>query len=331
MHTDLRRLVDADDWFATIALPAPSRTDDAARRLEVAWSNARRSLSDRWVDARLEELDAIVADVRHDRGEAIVVIAPLDGPVLVEALDEPVHHLSVAEGALPRLATVIEARRRAIPHVVVETDRTGADITAFDGAELVDHDQIEGDTEHIHRGRFGGWSHRRYQQRAENTWERNAREVADAVTQMAERVGARLVAVAGEVRAQHLVLDDLPDRVAERVVRIDAGDDDGIAAEVVRQLSTIVAAEATSLARSLREAGAHGLATTDRDEVLDALASGRVDVLAVHDDGGDGPVDADGTRLVDTAIAGALRTDARVVVIPDVAVLDGPVAAMLRW
>lgn len=331
MNEDLRALIESGEWFATIALPSPSRSADAAHRFEVEWSNARRSLSERWLSGPVERLDAVVGAVGHGDAEAVVIAAALDGDVLVETLAEPIRHRLAAEGPLPRLATIIEARQRTIAHVVVEADRAGADIIAFDGGSVIERDQVEGDTEHIHRGRFGGWSHRRYQQRAENTWERNARDVAETVAEMAMRVDAQLVAVAGDVRAQSLVIDDLPADVAPRVVALDAGDPAGIADEVVRELSTIVATEATELSRSLRAGCADGRATTDGDEVLRALTEGRVEVLAVHDDGSDGPTVDGGPRLVDAAIAGALRTDARIVVLPDVAVLDGPVAARFRW
>lgn len=36
-------------------------------------------------------------------------------------------------------------------------------------------------------------------------------------------------------------------------------------------------------------------------------------------------------RLVDAAIAAALGTDATIVVVPRLAVLDGPIAALLHW
>lgn len=331
MNEDLRALIDTGDWFATIAMPSPSRSEDAAHRFAIEWSNARRSLSERWLAGPVEQLDAVMRDVVHGGGEAVVIVAAIGGVTLVETLEEPIRHPLVAEGPLPRLATIIEARQRTIPHVVVEADRAGASITAFDGGTVIERDQVEGDTEHIHRGQFGGWSQRRFQQRAENTWERNAHDVAEVVAEMVKRVDAQLVAVAGDVRAQSLVIDDLPAGIAPRVVALGAGDDAGIAAEVVRELSTIVAAEATELSRSLRAGCANGLATTDAGAVMRALEEGRVEVLAVHDDGSDGPITDDGARLVDAAIAGALRTDARIVVIPGVAVLDGPVGARLRW
>ncbi len=34
-------------------------------------------------------------------------------------------------------------------------------------------EQVEGETEYIRRGAPGGWSQKRFQQRAENTWEHN--------------------------------------------------------------------------------------------------------------------------------------------------------------
>jgi len=69
--------------------------------------------------------------------------------------------------------------------------------------------------------------------------------------------------------------------------------------------------------------------------VIGALREGRVATLLVHDDGSDGP-DAepawrDGARLVDRAIGAALTTDAEILVVPNLAMLDGPLAAVLRW
>ena len=47
----------------------------------------------------------------------------------------------------------------------------------------------------------GGWSQRRYQQRQVNTWEENAREVADEVARLAKGIDARLLAIGGDVYA----------------------------------------------------------------------------------------------------------------------------------
>lgn len=336
-HEDLRALVGAADWFFTVALPAPSDQPDSAHRFALEWTNARRQLPD-WEEGDLAVADEFIAGVGHDGGAALILAHGRGGPSVVELLDEPIRQPMVHEGPLPRLAPLIEARARVIPHVVVETDRAGASLTAFDGGTVLGTEAVDGDTEHIHRGHPGGWSQRRFQQRAENTWERNAHDVADAVAGLARKVDARLIAVSGDVRAQTFVLDALPADMSDRAVKIEAGSPAGIAEEVVRLLSDQVAVHVVALADELRTGLANGQATTNPEATMGALVEGRVDTLLVHDDGTPEPVLVGdqagfpaGARVVDAAIAAALRTDAAIVVVPRLAVLDGPVAALLRW
>ena len=62
--------------------------------------------------------------------------------------------------------------------------------------------------------------------------------------------------------------------------------------------------------------------------------------LLVHDDGADDPVLSGtepgasgraGARVVDAAISDALSTDADVLVVPSLAFMHGPLAAIMRW
>ncbi|MGE0879564.1 MAG: Vms1/Ankzf1 family peptidyl-tRNA hydrolase [Acidimicrobiia bacterium] len=334
-HRDLKEFDKQSDWYATIVIPTPSNLDHAQDRFQLEWHHARAQLSDRWGPDEIAELDAVVSGLRHSIGAALVIVHAQGGATLIEPLDEPVAAPTVYEGPLPRWATVIEARQRVIPHVVVEADRAGADIVAFDGGTVLATEIVEGDTEYIHRGHPGGWSQRRYQQRAENTWEDNARDVAAVAAELAGKVGAELVAVAGDVRAQGFVLDHLPTAVRAITVKIDAGSPEGIADELVRRLSTITAERITAAAEQVRARLEQGLATVDADAVMSALREGRVETLLVHDaNEPPGPPD-DATpgrgRLVDQAIVAALATDAEILVVPSLAMMNGPVAATLRW
>jgi predicted alpha/beta hydrolase family esterase len=339
---DLAPLAEHEGSFFTALLPAPSRQADAAHRFEIAWKNARRELLDpesaHWDEDDLRWVDELVSTIPHHAGEAFVVVHADGGPTHVEVLDEPVHDTAVTVGAFPRLAPLIESRQRVVSHLVVETDRTGADVTAFDGGAVIGHDTVSGDTEHIHRGHPGGWSQRRFQQRAENTWERNAGEVADAVVAMAERVAPSLVFVSGEVRAKSLVVESLPSSLDAEVVALEAGDDAGIADEVVRLIADHVATGLRVWSGRLSDALADEDAVADVDETLDALVEGRVATLLVHDDrdravstqrevAGHGA----GVRVVDLAVVLALRSGADVVAVPRLAAMDGPLAALLRW
>ena len=330
MLTDLRDLVGgAGPWF-TIAIPTPSHLDDARHRYEVEWKNARTALSSTWDRDDLLSVDRTVAQLPHDGGEALVVVHSADGRSLFEFLPEPIAASMTAEGPVPRLAAIIEGRQRVVPHVVVETDRAGADIHAFDRGHVMGTGRVDGETLHIHRGHPGGWAQRRFQHRAENTWERNADDIASAVADTDQRVGAEMVFVAGDVRAQTLVIDSLPERVRTHTVKIEAGSPEGIADEVARHLADHVARRTRDLAEQVKSRLGSGSASTDTAEITEALTAGRVEHLLVHDDGSDGPM-TDGTRVVDAAVIAALCSDADITVVPGLAILDGPIAALLRW
>lgn len=343
-NPDLREFVDASGQYLTIVVPTPSHHGDAEHRLSIRWKNAISEIADGaddgWPPEELAMLEALGEQLPHGAGESVVVLHRRGGPTLIEFLDEPVRETMVSDGPLPRLATLIEARQRAVPHVVVETDRAGADLTAFDGGSVLATDVVEGDRLHIHRGHPGGWSQRRFQQRAENTWEDNARLVADAAADLARRVDAELIVVVGEVRARSLLVEeldgahDVPD-----VVGLESGSPDAIADDVVRLLADRVARRITELVEQVRTALPEGRATTDTDATLSALADGRVETLLVHDDVAEeaeltereiAGVPA-GARAVDVAVTIALRTDADVVVVPRLSVMDDPIAATLRW
>ncbi|MEK7409958.1 MAG: hypothetical protein AAB327_01020, partial [Actinomycetota bacterium] len=131
VHSDLRKLVDSAKWFATITLPVPTQFNDSAHRFEVEWKNARKQLSDRWADDELASVEALVGGLSYDGGAALMLVLGQHGVTLTEFHDEVVPQVVVHEGSVPRLAPILEARQREIPHIVVETDRAGADITAF--------------------------------------------------------------------------------------------------------------------------------------------------------------------------------------------------------
>lgn len=187
---------------------------------------------------------------------------------------------------------------------------------------------VEGETDTIHRGHPGGWSQLRFQQRAENTWEENADDVADAARDLAQRVHARLIAIAGPARARSMVTDAVRDRVRPeqcRVEPIEADDVDGIADAVTRLTADVAATDSVELIDAAKES----MATADNfdGDIIAALAAGRVETLLVHDDGADTGDD----RTVDRAINRALTSGATVHVVPKVAALHDGLAAVLRW
>jgi len=329
--SDLRALVERPGPFITALIPAKSDVFGAAERMITQAKTALRDAPDAWADD-IEVMKEEIAGLAHGDGAAIIAIRPLGGPSFYEFVDDAVHGPSMSIGPLPRLAPLIEARQRTIAHVVVETDLAGATITAFDGGDVTIREEVEGNTDVIHRGHPGGWSQRRFQQRTENSWDENARDVADAVHDVATAVDARLVLIAGPTRASTMLVSlleslDLP------VHLLEAGSVDGIADEIVRRVADVQASDTKAVLDEAKERIEHRAVSAAH--VTSALSKGRVRTLLVHDAGDEiGTTESDDigdARLVDRCIAEALTTDAEIRVVPRVALLDDDVAAILRW
>lgn len=346
--TTLDDLLTAERPIASVYLQAPSDRTDAAHRFETRWKNARRRLEEADAPAAvLEQLERAVHEVGHDEAAAVALFADGGFDPVAEPLDDDLGDDLVAFDRLPRLVPLLHTHQRSIPHVMVMTDRTGADIVAVVDGESVDSDTVEGSDHHIHRGRFGGWSHRRIQQRAENRWEDNARDVAERVGEIAEQVGARLVVVAGDVRATQLLMEHLDERTRAVATVVEEGDPDAVADAAVRLAADTVARDTRAILADHADRVGAGTAVTGADAVCEALSEGRVAMLLVVDDVDDqreahyqpdSPACATTDpskqmmvgRLVDVAVRSALLTDADVRVVP-ATVLDGDIGAILRW
>ena len=344
--------------FATAILGTQSDIDNAAMRAEQRWKPLRADLLDQGApDEVVAAIDPLVADA-HLQGEGLAVVVPAVGDPHVEHLPEAPGRDVVRWGPLPVLAPLLDSHQRSVPHVLVLIDRMGAELHGV-GMETGHVDVVvEGDDHPIQRSKPGGWSQRRYQERVQNTWEQNADEVAEAVVRLVERLHARLVMVAGDVRAVQLLRDSLPVHVADMLREVDGsrgadGSEAITQAEARTCMATVVAEEAREVLAKLREErGQHDRAVDGLEATLAALSEARVAVLllpeeldgptlwfgpdpvpvassrrALTDLGGDEPKEG---PAVDVLIRAALGTGAAVRIVPAQA-LPEQVAAILRW
>jgi hypothetical protein len=357
---DLARLYEHDGPFASIYLATEGDVEDAARRVQVRWKDARRQLAEAGVpEAALDAVEPLTADA-HTRGAALAVIAVGDGVLLAEHLPEPPpRELLHRWGPLPDLLPLLAARQASIPYVAVLTDRTGAEVVAG-GPGAGEPIQVEGDTgPHLQRSHPGGWSQLRYQHRAENLWEANASQVAETLTRVVDQLRPRFVAVAGDVRALQLLRDNAPERTRELLVEV-GGEFESVErllAETDKLLRQTVAEDTEALlARFRAERGQGDRAADGVEATLEALRKAQVEVLLLHDDpdddrtawfgpaptllaadqrtlagpGVERPVQA---RLADVLVRAALGTGAEPRLL-DAGGTDGPrqgVGALLRW
>ncbi|MGZ4155176.1 MAG: baeRF2 domain-containing protein [Actinomycetota bacterium] len=290
--SDLADLVAAPGPFLTLLLVTEQDIENAAQRSEVRWKTVRSDLDDRRIPKEvLSAIDPLVPDA-HLAGDGLFVVAdaggvrhvehgPLPGPV-DRAWWEPV----------PRLGTVVRWRQASVPFVVALADRTGATLYGFrrgpDDTPDLERD-VEGDDYPIRKVHPGGWSQRRYQDRAENTWEENAEDVAQAIARMTSRIGARLVLLGGDVRATTLIQESWPAGF-ELPVEIVPGERpwEGSGPTVPDEAQEIVdrfveGETAAIVGRFREEKGQQDLAAEGAPATIAALAASQVAVLLLHD------------------------------------------------
>jgi enamine deaminase RidA (YjgF/YER057c/UK114 family) len=366
---DIAAAFDGPGPFVTVYLGTEAAVEQAAQQNELRWKNLRHELEEAGAPPEaLVAIDALVPDAHH-RGRTLGVVADATGLRVVRHEPEPPARDAGWVAPLPRVGPLIEWAQAAVPHLVVLADRAGADIVVFtrraDGigggeTPVVSVGQESGDDPALRKTNPGGWSQRRYQNRAENLWEQNAKVVADEVAARADEVGARLIVVAGDVRALQLLRQHLPERTAALLREVDgsraagAGLDE-IADDVVKLAATIVAEDTVEFLRQFKEErGQNDLAVEGVHDTIAALAGARVDTLLIHDDpddertawfgpepgmvaetpatisdmGVDSPQEG---RLIDVAIKATFATGAAVRIIPSGRSVREGIGAILRF
>ncbi len=350
----LRDLVRPEEPVASVYLGLETHAPDPVEDLDLRWRALAARLADQGIDEPTRAaVVARLATATPVPGELALFAA--HGRILLEQPIPGGVPLDRARYAAPAALIPVLAWWQAHPaHVVVVTDRTGADVTAVPrGAVGGSTSVVVGPDDEIERNAPGGWAQPRYQRRAEDSWRHNAAAVAAATVRALHELNAGLLLVGGDVRAVQLLCDDLaPLRQRGLTVRRLPGgrSPDGSAEHRAAAVRTEVARHTwnqtdAGLAAMARHAGPHGTAVHGARATLAALAAGQVRTLFVADRDGDertawfgGGVPGatepvPGTvpgRLVDVAVRAALLTDAEVRVVEPQAVPED-IAALCRF
>jgi ribosomal protein L7Ae-like RNA K-turn-binding protein len=353
--------------YATVSADVTHVTENADTELDLRV----RAIAEKLTEQGAPE--AVVEAVRgrllegNDGGEAgtvkgRAVIVAADGTVVFDSQlgDAPRQELA-QWSPHPDLLPVLRALPGRIPHVVVLTDRTGADLTVATLPGHADEEEtVKGDTFQIRKFQGGGWAHHRYQHNAENKWVHNADDVAEHIASVVRRLHPRFVLLAGDMRARQILTDRASGLWSDLVVNMDEG---GRAAgadrEVVERRAAELVAEheardEAEAVEKIASAGAHGLAVTGTANVVEALRKAQVETLVLADPADDeelfvgasplelgvdkADMDALGVQDAQSVPAGAallsaaVASTAGVVVVPRAAMPgDIPVAAILRY
>src|SRR5688500_3614034 len=347
---DLTELVGEPGEFLSVLLSTDPAVQNVGPRSELKWKTLRSDLEERGIaEDLLSAVDPFVPEA-YLHGSQLEVVISTTGARHVEHGGDQNEATERDEGRwgwAPWVFPALSWRQASVPHLVVLMDRSGADLFAFRREGPSVHEEVDPPGEPLKRSKPGGWSQRRYQQRAENSWERGAGDVAKELVRLVERFEPRIIIVAGDVRAVQFLREALPKEMDE-LVRVTSGERpnpdgsggipqdevDALVAEVIRRDTDEM------LAKFEEELGEGDLAAEGPGAVVEALGKAQVEVLLIRDDADDertawiGPepahisiardrLEAMGVdvpheaRLRDAAVRAAIGTAARIRLLPD--------------
>ncbi len=286
---DLTTVLSVDGPFVTVLVDSESDVEQAADKYELQWKNIVRELEDKGVDAATVQAVA-AAKGEHWEGDGRLVVATAGDATVRLAV--PLHTAPrrpiVDVSPLPHLLPLVDEVNTRVPHVVVRVDRAGADVSAYYDAETVASEvTVKGHAPDIRKVPVGGWSHLKYQHRAENGWASNAREIVTAVVELAQTVDAQLLLLVGDERELVYVREDLPAELQPKVVELAGGRNaDGSDALVRQRVADAVALHVAHETLDLlgdyaQERGQGKRAVDGLPDVLEALRKAQVQTLLI--------------------------------------------------
>ena len=233
----LRELYQRPGPWASVYLDATHNTADGDQAVGLRWRGLREQLAAQGAD----EQTLVAMDLAVNSGQAIDTVPSVGPPAgsgrvglavfathgrvaLAQPLPRPPVRESATWSRRPQTGPLVAGAAEQVRWVRAVVDRTGGTLTAADAGHLrIDRDVPTAEEYPKHKSGQGGWSQLNFERSTVTVWDRNVHNVVDAVTEAADRMGADVVIVAGDVRARQMLIDRLPKRMAGRVVESDVG------------------------------------------------------------------------------------------------------------
>jgi hypothetical protein len=283
----LRPLYDSKADYASVYVETSRAGESAAEAVALRWRAARQALADEGADgATLNAMAEVVTDPDHP-APGLAVFASEGSVRMSRSLPAPPRREIARYSRLPHLMPLLAQSPPRVPHLRVTANRAGGEVVEVPGEGQARLIQVTGEGWPVHKTPVGGWSQARYQRSAEEAWAENAKELAAAVTAAAQRVGAELIVVGGDIKARSLFVDRLGQPLRDVVVVVDrevpAGSDVlAVAAKEALKRRSERACRAGL--ETLRSQLPRGRAAEGLEDIVAALSEGRVAVLFVADD-----------------------------------------------
>jgi len=351
--------------FVSVSMDVSRNAESSARETELRWHGHQRELLRRQAPQTMVDLagPAVLAPTGRAGGVGRLVVVDPDGIALDVVLPQPPAREEVVFGPAPHLLPVFRALRDRSSYLLAEVDRTGADVAIVDAFGATEQGmQVHGSHDVVHRVPGGQTSQRRIQARAEDSWERNAAEIAGALDGLVSRHDPGVVFLAGDPVTVADLLGAAARRLAELAVVLRSGGraDGASTAARDQEMRASLADRQRAVRQGLldRFGAAEGRqqdALQGFDDVVDAVRRAQVEELFLHDDpsstrtvwAGDEPLQLAANRSevvamgigepvqsrADAALPWALvHSDAGITLLdPEDADLADGVGALLRW
>ncbi|RZU75173.1 hypothetical protein EV384_3702 [Micromonospora kangleipakensis] len=286
----LRPLYDRPGPWCSVYLDASRDTHDSRPALDLRWRALKGRLLEQGADPA--NIDAVERVVRgHDPmvGDyGLAVFATGGRVVLSEYLSAPPLRDLASWSILPHTMPLVAQRGEQVAWVRVLADRSGADAIAVSAGGVPRKAHVKGrESYQLRRVNPGGWSQSRYQRAAMEAWHHNAGDAAAATAELAAKVGADVVVVAGDIRATGMIAAQLPERWQDVLVRTDAGSrTDGADPMAMDDLTVQTIAEVADqrIATALDRFGVQEDVGAGLEAVVSALQRNQVDTMLIVDD-----------------------------------------------
>lgn len=366
----LTSAIEVDGPYTTVHLDTTRTDQQSVAELEARWGHLRSALVRDGARAemvsRIEETLLAPSAVGGRHGRTLIAT---DEEILVDrVLPVPPLEDSAHRGDHPVLLPLVRLTPYAVSQLLVLVDRAGADLhlrapqdpSLARGSNDLDRDaSVDGGHDVLHKtspggGSRHGWRADRSEARVEDSWERNADAVAEAVDRIVRERHPDMVLLGGDVRAMGLLQDALGIESRERLHEVPGGtrgvglERDTFREEVGRATDAFMARRQQELlARFSESQGRDGASVVGADDVGQALARGQVEKLilvtgeepagieelllaALRTDAGISAVSGPVSGALSGAVPEAASPTASVATAPGVDI-PGGVAALLRW
>ena len=280
--------------FVSVSMDVSRNAESSARETELRWQGHERELLRHHAPRTMVDLarPAVLAPTGRAGEVGRLVIVDPGGIALDLVLPQPPAREEVVFGPAPHLLPVFRALRDRSSYLLAEVDRTGADVVMVDAFGATEQGlEVHGSHDVVHKVPGGQTSQRRIQARAEDSWERNAGEIAGALDGLVSRHHPAVVLLAGDPVTVADLLAATGRRLARLAVVLRSGGRADGASTSARdhEVRASLADRQRAVRRDLldRFGAAEGRqqdALQGFADVVDAVRRAQVEELFLHDD-----------------------------------------------